>query len=138
VRDKLDALQSLAAIGRECGLSKDWIFRHLHSLDADAAKLASTSRQKARDARWLAGSLSFGDVASYLRQRHLIEHASVNAIAREVGVSFHAARSALQRHEITMPHHAATRHRSGVAVQNRHRDMRLGRVARSSAGLLSS
>jgi hypothetical protein len=116
VRDKLAAGQSLAAISRDGGLSKDWMSRHLDRIDPEAAELAHVGRPEARDARWLpiARGLGFGDVAIYLRQRHLIEHASVNAIAREVGVSFHAARSALQRHQVAMSPHAATRHRAEV------------------------
>ena len=42
--------------------------------------------------------LGFPDVASYLRDRHAVRHWSVNAIAAEVGVSYHAVESALRRH----------------------------------------
>jgi hypothetical protein len=49
-------------------------------------------------------------VAGYLTQRHLFEHMSVNAIARDVGQSFHAVRSALSRHRVAAAPHAAKRH----------------------------
>lgn len=111
VRDKLGAGQSLAAISRQCGLSKDWLTRHLHRIDPSAAEFARSDARAALDARWLpvVRRLGFGDVASYLRQRHVIDHASVNAIAREVGVSFHAAKAALQRHEVTVSPHVTKR-----------------------------
>jgi hypothetical protein len=111
VRDKLAAGQSLAAISRECGLGKDWMARHLHRIDPPAAELARSGPRHALDARWLpvARRLGFGDVAGYLRQRHLIDHASVNAIAREAGMSFHAAKSALERHGLTVSPHVTKR-----------------------------
>ena len=111
VQDKLGAGLSLAAISRDCGLSKDWMARHLHRIDPSAADLAHSGSQHALDARWLpvVRSLGFDDVASYLRQRHLTDHASVNAIAREAGVSYHAAKSALQRHEVTVSPHVTKR-----------------------------
>ncbi len=111
VRDKLAAGKSLAAISRECGLSKDWMARHLHRIDPAAAEFARSGSRHTLDARWLPAvrSLEFDDVVSYLRQRHVVEHASVNAIAREVGVSFHAAKAALHRHELTVSPHVTKR-----------------------------
>jgi ROS/MUCR transcriptional regulator protein len=111
VRDRIGAGHSLAAISRDCGLDKDWMTRHLHRIDPSAAELARSAPQQALDARWLPviRRLGFDDVVSYLRQRHLVEHASVNAIAREAGVSFHAARSALQRHAVTVSAHVTKR-----------------------------
>jgi ROS/MUCR transcriptional regulator protein len=111
VRDKLGAGYSLAAISRSCGLDKDWMARHLHRIDPSAADLARSGSQRALDARWLpvVRSLGFDDVVSYLRQRHLVDHASVNAIAREAGVSFQAAKSALQRHAVAVSPHMTKR-----------------------------
>jgi hypothetical protein len=119
VEDKLAAGKSLAAISRENGLSKDWMSRHLQRLDPFAAELARSSRRDIVDARLLPVIRGFGfeDVASYLRRRHLGEHASVNAIACEVGLSFHAVKSALQRHKVTISPHAATRHMAGRREQ---------------------
>jgi protein-disulfide isomerase-like protein with CxxC motif len=59
-----------------------------------------------------AGTVFFAadDVASYLRQRHIADHASVNTIATEVGLSFHTVKAALQRHQITVSPHATKRH----------------------------
>jgi AraC-like DNA-binding protein len=53
--------------------------------------------------------MGFDDVASYLTQRHLVEHVSVNAIAGEVGLSFHTVKSALSRHGLAVTAHAAKR-----------------------------
>jgi hypothetical protein len=85
--------------------------RHLHRIDVAAAELAPSASRHALDARWLpvVRGLGFEDVVSYLRQRHVIDHASVNAIAREIGVSFHAAKAALQRHDVTVASHATKR-----------------------------
>ena len=119
VLDKLGAGLSLAAISRECGLNKDWMARHLHRIDPAAAEFARSGSRSALDARWLpvVRGLGFEDVVSYLRQRHVIDHASVNAIAREVGVSFHAARAALQRHEVTVSPHVTKRRRAELRRQ---------------------
>ena len=54
--------------------------------------------------------MGFADVASYLKRRHLVEHMSVNAIAGEVGLSFHAVKSALSRHGLAVTAHAAKRY----------------------------
>jgi hypothetical protein len=70
------------------------------------AASALSRSDDALDARWLPAirTLGFVDVPTYLRQRHLIEHLTVNAIASEVGLSFHcqvgahAARIELQAH----------------------------------------
>jgi ROS/MUCR transcriptional regulator protein len=111
VRDKLCAGKSLTAISRECGLGKDWLTRHLRRIDPSAAEFARSGARAALDARWIpvVRRLGFEDVASYLRQRHVIDHASVNAIAREVGVPFHAAKAALQRHEVAVSPHVTKR-----------------------------
>jgi hypothetical protein len=49
-------------------------------------------------------------VASYLTQRHVVQHRTVNAIAAEVGMSPHAVGSALRRHGLAPMPHAAKRH----------------------------
>jgi AraC-like DNA-binding protein len=107
---------SLAAISREAGLHKDWLSRHLAALDpaaaAFAAAAAATARPAGADARWMLplGRLGFGDVASYLRDRHLGAHLTVNQIAAEIGMSHHAVHSALRRHGLVPEPHAGSRH----------------------------
>jgi len=112
VTDMARAGLSLAAISRACGLDKDWMQRHLPQLDPVAAAAAVRRGDDRLDSRWLLPLLAMGysDVASYLRQRHLVEHMSVNAIAGEVGLSFHTVRSALSRHGLAMTAHASKRH----------------------------
>jgi len=102
---------SLAAISREAGLHKDWLSRHLPNLDPDAAAVAR-SRTAAADDRWLEAldKLGFADVARYLRDRHDREHRTVNQIAGEVGMSYHAVEAAMRRHGIIRVAHAAKRH----------------------------
>jgi len=111
VRDRLAAGQSLSAISRACGLNKDWMSRHLPQL-APAVAAAAIAGVERLDARWLPAirAIGFDDVGSYLRTRHLDEHMSINAIAREVGLSFPAVKSALLRHGITALPHATKRH----------------------------
>jgi hypothetical protein len=103
---------SLAAISREAGLHKDWLSRHLPHLDqaaADAARLRSPDRL---DAPWRPAlqRLGFRDVPGYLRERHLVQHRTVNAMAAAIGVSLHAVESALRRHGLPRIAHAAKRH----------------------------
>lgn len=112
VLDRLLAGKSLASISRECGLGKDWLSRHLPRLDPSThAAVGECSPQRA-DALWadVIARAGFTDVASYLRQRHLVEHRSVNAIASEAGLSFPTVKAALQRHGIEVSAHAARRH----------------------------
>jgi hypothetical protein len=112
VTDMARAGHSLAAISRACGLDKDWMQRHLPQLDPVVAATAIRRSDDRLDARWLPRlkAMGFFDVASYLRQRHLIEHMSVNAIADEVGLSFHTVKSALSRHGLAVTAHAAKRY----------------------------
>jgi transposase len=102
--------RSLTDISLACSLHKDWMSRHLPRLDPALAAAAMAGERL--DARWLPaiGPIGFTDVASYLRQRHLVEHMSVNAIAREVGLSHHTVKSALSRHRLQVAAHAAKRH----------------------------
>ena len=114
VRDRTAGGASLAAISREAGLHKDWLSRHLAGLDPAAAAAVAAARVSAAggaEARWrpaitAAGFLSVGD---YLRERHASQHWSVNQIAAEAGVSYHAVVSALERHGIARIAHAASR-----------------------------
>jgi hypothetical protein len=112
VTDMARAGQSLAAISRACGLDKDWMQRHLPQLDPVVAATVIRRRDDHLDARWLPPlkALGFFDVACYLRQRHLVQHMSVNAIAGEVGLSFHTVKSALSRHGLAVTAHAAKRY----------------------------
>jgi hypothetical protein len=112
VREGLAAGQSLAAISRACGLNKDWMSRHLARLDPAVAAAATARRRDATLARWLPviRELGFTDVTCYLRQRHHVEHMSVNAIAREVGLSFPAVKAAFARCGLITSRHAAKRH----------------------------
>jgi predicted transcriptional regulator len=110
VQDMISAGGSLTAISVACGLHKDWMSRHLPRLDPVVAAAAIGADRL--DARWLPAlrAIGFTDVASYLRQRHLVEHMSVNAIAREVGLSYPTVKSALSRHRLQVAAHAAKRH----------------------------
>jgi hypothetical protein len=112
VTDMARAGHSLASISRACGLDKDWLQRHLPQLDPAVAATAIRRRDDRLNAHWLVPlkTIGFPDVASYLRQRHLVEHVSVNAIAAEVGLSFHTVKSALARHGLAVTAHAAKRH----------------------------
>jgi ROS/MUCR transcriptional regulator protein len=117
VQDMIRAGRSLTEISLDCGLHKDWMSRHLPRLDPVAAAAATASIDRL-DARWLPAlsTIGFADVASYLRHRHLVEHKSVNAIAREIGLSFHAVTAALSRHGLEVAPHAAKRHAAQARV----------------------
>lgn len=110
VRDLTRAGHSLAGISLACGLNKDWMSRHLPRLDPAVAAAAISGDRS--EARWLPAlqAMGFDDVAGYLTQRHLVEHMSVNAIAREIGLSFPAVKSAFARHGLQTASHAASRH----------------------------
>jgi lambda repressor-like predicted transcriptional regulator len=115
VRARTGQGDSLAAISRGAGLHKDWLSRHLAELDPAAAADAAATRSAARvadDERWTAAARAAGftDVGAYLRQRHTGQHWSVNQIAAEAGLSYHAAAAALARHGMPRVAHAATRH----------------------------
>jgi AraC-like DNA-binding protein len=76
---------------------------------AEAARLRAPERP---DLRWRPALrlLGYHDVATYLRERHLEQHQTVNAIAAETGLSQNAVRSALRRHGLASVAHAAKRH----------------------------
>ena len=94
------------------GLHKDWLSRHLADLDPAAADAARQLRAGRMDARWVPvlSGLGFADVASYLRERHLMWHWSVNAIATEIGFSNHTVNAAFRRHGLAQVSHASKRH----------------------------
>ena len=106
---------SLAVISREAGLNKDWLSRHLGCVDPAAAEAARLRRPQRLDARWqlVLTRLGFADVASYLYERHTVQHWTVNAIAAEVGLTHHAVENSLRRHGLTRMAHAAKRHEAG-------------------------
>jgi AraC-like DNA-binding protein len=103
---------SLAVISREAGLNKDWLSRHLGCVDPAAAEAARLRRPQRLDARWQPAltRLGFADVASYLHERHIVQHWTVNAIAAEVGLTHHAVENSLRRHGLARMAHAAKRH----------------------------
>jgi hypothetical protein len=102
---------SLATISREAGLHKDWLNRHLAEVDPVIAA-AARQRLAGRDGPgWLpaVSALGFSDVASYLRDRHLVRHQTVSAIGAEIGMSNHAVAAALRRHALAYSTHASKR-----------------------------
>jgi AraC-like DNA-binding protein len=105
---------SLAAISREAGLNKDWLSRHLACVDPVAAEAVRRRRPHRLDARWqpTLTRLGFPDVAGYLRERHLAQHWTVNAIAAEAGLTHHTVEAALRRHGLARTAHAAKRHQA--------------------------
>jgi protein-disulfide isomerase-like protein with CxxC motif len=114
VTDRFQCGASLAAISREAGLHKDWLSRHLARIDAAAAEAARRRAPADPDDRWLPAlhALGYPDVPTYLRERHVVQHRSVNAIADEVGLSYQAVRSALHRHRLAAVAHAGKRHQA--------------------------
>src|SRR6185437_3450707 len=105
---------SLAAISREAGLNKDWLSRHLDCVDPAVAKAVRRRLPNRTDARWLPAltRLGFPDVPSYLLERHVSQHWTVNAIATEVGLTHHTVETALRRHGLARTAHAAKRHQA--------------------------
>ena len=105
---------SLAAISREAGLNKDWLSRHLDCVDPVAAEAVRRRLPQRLDARWqpAMARLGFPDVPSYLRERHLVQHWTVNAIAAEAGLTHHTVEGSLRRHGLTRTAHAAKRHQA--------------------------
>ncbi|HEY2281335.1 MAG TPA: MucR family transcriptional regulator [Streptosporangiaceae bacterium] len=116
VQARAAAGASLAAISREAGLNKDWLHRHLAEVDP-AAAAAIRQTPAGRDPRWAQAvtALGFTDVPSYLRDRHLVRHQTVNAISGELGMSNHAVTAALARHGLARTAHMGKRN----AVQER-------------------
>ncbi len=136
-----EAGASMTAISREAGLHKDWLARHLSRIDPAAADLARRRAADRPDMRWLPAlrRLGYHDVASYLRDRHLEQHQTVNAMAAELGLSHHAVTSALRRHGVDSVAHIAKRQQarqraSGVAASLGYPDIAGYVTARRSAG----
>lgn len=112
VRDRVAAGASLAAISREAGLHKDWLCRHLATVDPETARAVSGSAACRRfDAPWLPviRPLGFTDVRDYLHDRHVLRHRSIKAISTEVGFSRSAVETAMTRHNLTKVLHATSR-----------------------------
>ncbi len=108
---------SLASISREAGLNKDWLHRHLAEVDPVVAAAVRRAPSDRDGSRWIQAvtALGFADVASYLRDRHLVRHQTVSAIGGELGMSNHAVAGALARHGLARTAHAGQRN----AVQER-------------------
>src|SRR5262252_3352978 len=106
---------SLAVISRDAGLNKDWLSRHLGRVDPVAAAAVRRRRRQRLDTRWLPAlhRLGFSDVHSYLHERHIVQHWTVNAIAAEAGLTHYTVKAALRRHGVTRVAHAAKRHAAG-------------------------
>jgi hypothetical protein len=132
---------SLATISREAGLHKDWLSRHLGRIDPAAAEAVRRGASERPDTRWQAALRRTGypDVATYLRERHIEERQTVNAIAAETGLSHHAVTSALRRHGLaTVPHarkrHEARRRASVVATNFGYADIAAYIASRRDSG----
>jgi len=112
---RTEAGASLAAISRAAGLHKDWLSRHLGTLDPALAELARQRADGRADGPWRPAvrRLGFGDVPSYLRDRHHVQHLTVHAIAAETGFPARNVESALRRHGLEVIVHATARHRAG-------------------------
>ena len=89
-----------------------WLSRHLADVDPAAADAARQLRADRMDARWVPvlSGLGFADVASYLRERHLMRHWSVNARATEIGFSNHTVNAPFGHHGLAPVSHASKRH----------------------------
>jgi AraC-like DNA-binding protein len=126
---------SLAKISREAGLNKDWLSRHLSRVDPAAARAARRGRARHPGARWQAtlSRLGFADVAGYLRERHVVQHWTVNAIAAEAGLSHRTVTAALDRHGLARTAHAAKRH----AARERAAEVAAGLGADTVAGYVA-
>ncbi|HEX4356057.1 MAG TPA: hypothetical protein VH141_00940 [Pseudonocardia sp.] len=144
VRDRVAAGASLASVSREAGLHKDWLCRHLATVDPAAAEAVNEAELEPvrRDARWLPAvrELGFEDVPSYLVERHVVDRWTVHAIAKEVGLSPGTVQAALDRHGVAWVPHAATRSEcvrraSAVADRFGYPDIGDYLIARRAAGL---
>ena len=112
VRDRVAAGASLAAISREAGLHKDWLCRHLSTVDPVVAAEVSVAPHRS-DLRWapVLARLGFADVAAYLSDRHLVRRRTVSRIVDETGLSRVTVEAALSRHGIETVPHVASRSR---------------------------
>jgi lambda repressor-like predicted transcriptional regulator len=143
VADRVLAGHSLAAISREAGLHKDWLSRHLKVVDPDTADaIAEHARVLRLDAPWLPvlAGLGFLSVSDYLRDRHVLQARSVQAIAAETGLSRTSVQTALARHGVTRVSHATSRRQvrdraAGVAARFGFPDVAAYLADRRAAGL---
>lgn len=142
VRDRVEAGHSLARISRDAGLHKDWLCRHLATVDADAAEHAAGSGHRRHDAPWLpvVQPLGFSDVGAYLVDRHVSRRFTVASIAAEIGMTHSAVQTALARHGVARVPHAAARARCtdrarAVAERFGHEDLHAYLADRRAAGL---
>lgn len=144
VRDRVAQGASLAGISREAGLHKDWLCRHLASVDPVVAREVGDEDTRVRrwDAPWLpvVRELGFGDIAGYLTDRHVTRRYTVQAIAVEVGMTRGAVETALARHGVTRVPHAASRGQrqdraTEVAARFGHPDIDAYLADRRTAGL---
>ena len=119
VRTRVAEGASLAAISRECGLHKDWLCRHLATVDPAAAREVAGLPLARLDAPWrpVLRRLGYADVRSYLVARHVDGRRTVAAIAAETGLSRGAVLTALRRHGVPVTAHAAAwgRRQDGAA-----------------------
>lgn len=113
VRARVGAGASLAAISRECGLHKDWLCRHLATVDPAAARDVAGPALARLDLPWRAvlRRHGHGGVRAYLVARHVDERRTVAAIAAECGLSRGAVLTALRRHGVPVTAHTAARSR---------------------------
>lgn len=142
VRYRVEAGHSLARISRDAGLHKDWLCRHLASVDPAAARHAAGVAPHRPDAPWLpvVQALGFADVAAYLVDRHVTRRRTVAAIAAEMGVRHGTVETALARHELSRTPHAASRAQcedraTAVAERFGHADLDSYMAARRAVGL---
>jgi len=116
VRARVATGASLASISREAGLHKDWLSRHLATVDPAVAEEVTdhrSRRHRSADARWLptVRRLGFDTVPAYLADRHVAQRRTIGAMARELGLPRAAVESALARHDIAHVPHATSRAR---------------------------
>jgi hypothetical protein len=111
VRERTAVGASLAAISRAAGLHKDWLCRHLATVDPVVAEEVGDRPVPRWDAPWLpvVRDLGFDDVAAYLTDRHITRRRTVQSIAAEVGMTRGAVQTALARHGVDRVPHAASR-----------------------------
>lgn len=141
VRYHVGSGASLAAISRAAGLHKDWLCRHLSTVDpVVAAEVSATPRRE--DARWVPvlARLGFREVAAYLTDRHVVRRRTVRWIAGETGLTRTAVEAALARHGIERVPHTASRARrderaTAVAARFGHRDIGTYITDRRAAGM---
>jgi lambda repressor-like predicted transcriptional regulator len=119
VRDRRRRGLSLAAMSREAGVHKDWFSRHLPAL-APEVDGPGAGRPATVDAAWqsIVAALGFDTLGAYLACRHVEQHRTVTAIAREAGRSRAAVVAAMARHGVAVTAHSRSR-RTGEEREER-------------------